>query len=400
MKIVRIALVTLIFAGQPALAQSPSKAQGTKVDVTEDRAQTGDTVLERGVSQTKRGVARPGAPCPSGGHFRIPEFSTLQIATQKCFSPVYGFSPSGFPPTGCGRLCVDPRACVVPTPSAQRPYTLVQPTGPVDDMNPDATEPVPEHQLGRGYYKTLLPLVDTAWAFLLDNLDVVDWLSCEITEYSADLPLDEQLSLQEGLQYFEDHKVPYPGESMGRCLERLLTEGEAVLAIDPEPWFDASGKPEGATGIAFNKWRPDLAGPQGVQIPGAHSAWLKWAELLNTHLDSEGLSRTGQTRFTVPPENAMCAVMSAAAVIVHELLHSCGGKNYPLVGEPELPQWTTGEGVAPYCNIETVMLHGSLMILMGQRYPCIQTAACCSNLDSADWMAGIDVAGYNRRTCP
>lgn len=323
------------------------------------------------------GMRRPSRPGPHGPlepacrgeRFALPPFLDAAWFTQACFEQAtLAGRNDQWPATTCTPPCLSPRACALPSAASiqrakdtfdiylppqsfltigdGRVFQAVLPQdvlpGPVRLVEPLAL------LLGGDVGRTH-DLIYAALALMLDNLDILEWVVCLVDEWSAQAPPQWVPGAASG-EYNTGAILP--------CMLDAMSGAHAVYFIQSYG-LDRSGAPENATGGAVWEDSPvddfatavDEAGlPNGVVIPVGNSYWRRLARRYG-----EGL----------PASRALCAVLVASEILLHEMLHIC----------------VSGEREPSDCWQLQHMAANSWQWAMGERYSCLQDNPCCPRVD-------------------
>lgn len=301
-----------------------------------------------------------------------PDPDAVAEMTKGCF----GFVPavSGFhievpvggyewPATDCDAPCLHP-SCEPPDEDAIEDALAQCPVVEVPDgfglegdvHLSDATCGLSQDDVDAG-----VDLIGAGVALLVENEDIVSWLTCLLEAWSPDL---ESIDLT-------------------GCVLALLNGNGAWPPMHVYVFclFDDAGKTGAAYNLAASNPGPD--GWQGPIIPLGHNHWRDAATTFRDGSDEEKL----------------CAAADMAAVLLHEMVHVCGGTS-PTVDNPlgatdhKLEcdnQGLDREAVPTCCWDECRMIQRSLWWALAQRYPCLTSVAdCCDWSEPENFMYSAD----------
>lgn len=268
---------------------------------------------------------------------------------QTCFDDAFGAtSPVGLNYPTAATCC--------------RPWRNVQPLAPPDGS---------AASLGRSYfeilpgfepaYDSILDLLGATWVFMLENIDIVEWTACLVSEYSRE---SRHQPFHLTYDFGQRCHLPWLLQSHWNPLWSMKFEG----------LFD---RPD-ATGAI------DL-GNMAFRIPENNAWWFN-------------ASQAYQERFN-RPERALCAVTWAAGNLLHEWVHACSSL---LDGEPGPGSHGDGDvennDTPDFCWDEPRMMNGAFAYAIGQRYAGLADEPCCCPVESPlIWMPSA--AGDDKMWC-
>jgi hypothetical protein len=284
------------------------------------------------ISWDARGIpgSPPGPPCRS--RLYPPDFRS---------NPRNIFCFDGeWPPYDCEAPCVDEQDCDPPA-GADFLASVIQVDIDVVTNWTYPNGPGAEAELigdgGCADHGAVERLLWAAHAFLLENMDLIEWAMCVALQWAPGWT-----------------DVGDATECVRNLLEGNLQEGRVLqfylVCVLKNPGGDIS--PDGAA-YGFGSPAPD--GGVGPIIPVGKDFWQDRA----AEYESGGVNG-----------EPLCAVARAAQIVLHELLHMC----IPQAGHP-------CEGSMNYCCWDNPgRTLSAFMWALGQRYPCLQGAPEC-----ADW---------------
>lgn len=266
-------------------------------------------------------------PLPFAPRFTKPDLTSLNSSTQDCFEdpPFHDYctDPCCPPP-------VNAQSCTLPSfVDVLQAGTLitVRPVGPdfPFSFTPAAGVPTPDD----------LALLGSALALLQANIDIVEWIVCMVEWYSPDF------------DYY-----------LSACVPDFL-DGSRPLH------FTFVGTMGGGTAGAFTEDAPASDGSVGIIIEATGGYWN---DLL--------------TSFVSGGADAFCAVVAAATMLLHEMVHICGDDGCSSNGGDGACHLSDCTDATPECWDEARMIDSAFQWAMAQRYPCVTTSgrACCANM--------------------
>lgn len=313
-----------------------------------------------------------------GEPMALPPFLESAWFTQACFEQASLASRNDtWPATTCVPPCLRPRSCELPSAESverakQTFQIIIPPEHFLEDPSRDSASwpaPVrgterldealvltePMARLLAGDVSPMYDLIYSAWALILDNIDIVEWVICLVDQWSALAPTgsgggpdwvpgNDAIPSQEHAPYNSGEILP--------CMLDGLSGAHAVYMFQ-DFGLDRSGAREGATGGATE---PDVPGqffservvtaglPFGVTVP-----------IGNNYL--RRLARAHQ----VGGRRGLCATMVMAEILLHEMMHIC----------------VRGEREPSDCWQPQHMVANSFQWAMGERYSCLQNYGCC-----------------------
>lgn len=328
----------------------------------------------------------PREPDWSGGqvrhhcdHWNEPSFSTSELYADTLFC-FLGNGWSEYPSNSCF-LCAERLPCNYPvlTPGFQ----WFQWADPIEGTI------IPPGEVAaylKPYQPDLPDLIESAWALLMRNFDVVEYLACKISHYNALAP---------------------PAPYLADFFREAIFSGSSRVAISPMSGVELiAGNWGGAwaftdsfvsTTIPRDGYDPRV----GVVIPANQSGWLT-RELrykLGRAVPSSGSLSPSEKS---DRDNGMCAIVDAAAVILHELMHEASERwvwedgAVTFMNNGTMQTVSYGQEFAddralspPGCNKAQSMIFFSFHVVMRERISCLADSFCCSQLGSRDsWMSG------------
>jgi len=172
-------------------------------------------------------------------------------------------------------------------------------------------------------------LLNHGFALLYDNRDVVDWLVCMLPDRDG---------------------------TDATCLTHMITYG----------------------GFGFG--RGDEEGTAHVKKRGRTQEVIYWDDNFRAIYVPYWTS-------VILEEDRFCIAMHVAAIILHEMVHLCGG--------------ALGSDATGVCSVSH-MVQNSFFALMLQRYPCLREVHCCSGLvdDGSPWMYDAVLARMDETCAP
>jgi hypothetical protein len=193
--------------------------------------------------------------------------------------------------------------------------------------------------------QALEDLVRSAWLLLQSNLDLIEWVVCLIASWSPD-EIDP--------------------DAVMACVEPTLTEASDVSGMSIYlvcQFLDRFGEISDKTGGAYSFDTPAPDGNFGPVLAAGRPAWIDFVDDFVNGTDAERL----------------CAVIQAASIILHELLHVCVGS------EEGEPGFHLHAREAP-CEWDDVrLMKDAFEWAITQRYTCVADVDGCrrASLDSS-----------------
>lgn len=202
----------------------------------------------------------------------------------------------------------------------------------------------------------LAVVLQYAWAVLLDNLDLIEWIVC--LYYGEDIPADDG-------QLFDSRNT-----TVAECVNSRILGDPPKLTFRFIDWIGITG------GVMSGGDPQGWSGLPGGQIVLSKLVLSKYVEPF------EQAAGDDAARF--------CVVADFAGSLLHELIHTCPGaepldNNCPDVVLPRTPEVN--------CCSTSYLIENAFRSALGVRYPCLaNTAGCAYYTFQGLW--GNDGAAY------
>lgn len=203
----------------------------------------------------------------------------------------------------------------------------------------------------------VIDLVTSAWAVLLDNLDIVEWVACLV--YGEDSAVSGPLGAIANL-----FGVPV---SLADCLvEKIVGQPARVeLRLNDADSNAFQGKTGGGLSGGY------------IRVPAAGNLQQHYLRYLDPSF-----------AWSSREDQQFCIVADLAATLLHELVHTC-----PAGGVLDEPGVENGKAEdEPGSCSAAYLIENAFRWAMGQRFPCLADTACWYYMCEQTWM--YDEAAY------
>lgn len=305
-------------------------------------------------------IFRHGLHCD---HWIEPFFhvKTLYSDTIFCFAQ-NGFST--YPTNPCA-ICNEYRPCRMPNfTNGQTRFNWAYDVGTLD--------PVPvagEAAYFAPFDPNLPDLIGAAWQLLVSNWDVIEFLACKISYYNPKMP---------------------PAPWARDFLKLFIMDGFGRVALSQKTVAPAWAFTGDLRFYGIEPTNPAV----GVAIGATTGAILG---RLQNYLLGRNITRTANPTEIAKKNNAFCAVVDMAAIILHELVHELDETYLHLSGSAQTYPFAAKDQVVtpPACDAAQSMMYYSFHVMMRDRYSrCLANSTNCATLGSRNsWMSGHGTSG-------
>ena len=319
----------------------------------------------------------PTKQCPDFQRtIELPPFLQLAAATQMCFSAEYG--KRAWPDTDCcppelGHALGVPRQCVAPTAAQAAVGARLIPNyanryaQDPNKFDPNCTRP----QAPTGEDEQFF---GAAVAVLVDNLDIAEWVVCQVASWSKELDGYDELGTHSVVAAFQQLTTP-------------ARSGHFPIHVTYVDHPCADEKGNESTAWAFTLRQPAWDGTLGVILPIGHSHWIEQRD-----------------RYIRDGRSAFCSTVDYAGIILHELIHVLADGHVNPSYRHRWGSWSNSAGalhdepdgqfddpnVWP-CWDEARMVATMFYWAMDQRYTCLGVGSCSKYSDT--WRFAHSSAG-------